>query len=296
MNSKKTRNQIKVIDETSSKSDRFDRQKRIAGWDQEKIKNAKVMVIGAGATGNEVVKNLALCGIGTIYLIDYDLIESSNLSRCILFNYANSLEKYKADVIKETCIKLNPEVNVIPIKQELNSIDKDLYKKSDVICSCLDNLEARLEANNYAYYYNVPFVDSGIDEFFGSVQVVYSGVKGAACLQCGISDKDLEIMWKKFSCTGQKLNPNDSETEQVIASIITTTSIIGGIQSQQVLKILIGLLSYKKFGHWNPRLGEPLVGKQLIYNGITNEFIIISKLKDPNCWTCSFKNKKDGGK
>jgi len=291
MNSKNPRNQIKVINEISARSDRFDRQKRIAGWDQEKIKNAKVMVIGAGATGNEVVKNLALCGIGTIYLIDYDLIESSNLSRCILFNYTNSLEKYKADVIKDTCIMLNPEVNVIPIKQELNSIDKDLYKKSDVICSCLDNLEARLEANNYAYYYNVPFVDSGIDEFFGSIQVVYSGDKDAACLQCGISDKDLEIMWKKFSCTGQELNPKNSETERIIASIITTTSIIGGIQSQQVLKILIGLSNFKKFSYWNPKIGEPLIGKQLIYNGITNEFIIISKLKDPNCWTCSFKSK-----
>lgn len=296
MNSKKTRNQIKVIDETSTELDRFDRQKRIAGWDQEKIKNAKVMIIGAGATGNEVVKNLALCGIGTIYLIDYDLIESSNLSRCVLFNYTNSLEKYKADVIKETCQNLNPEVKIIPIKQELNSIDKELYKKSDVICSCLDNLEARLEANNYAYYYTVPFVDSGIDELFGSVQVVYSGDKDAACLQCGISDKDLEIMWKKFSCTGQELNSANSETERIIASIITTTSIIGGIQSQQVLKILLGISNYNQFRHWNPKIGEPLIGKQLIYNGITNEFIIISKLKDPTCWTCSFKSKKYGGK
>ena len=296
MNSKNTRNQIKVIDETSTESDRFDRQKRIAGWDQVKIKDAKVMVIGAGATGNEVVKNLTLCGIGTIYLIDYDLIESSNLSRCVLFNYTNSLEKYKADVIKDTCQNLNPEVKIIPIKQELNSIDKDLYKRSDVICSCLDNLEARLEANNYAYYYNVPFVDSGIDEFFGSVQVVYSGDKDAACLQCGISDKDLEIMWKKFSCTGQELSSTNSETERIIASIITTTSIIGGIQSQQVLKILLGISTFNQFRHWNPKIGEPLLGKQLIYNGITNEFIIISKLKDPTCWTCSFKDKKHGGK
>jgi molybdopterin/thiamine biosynthesis adenylyltransferase len=296
MDSEESRNQIKVLKETSTNSDRFDRQKRIAGWDQKKIHNANVMVIGAGATGNEVVKNLTLCGIGTIYLIDYDIVESSNLSRCVLFNYINSLEKYKADVIKETCKNLNPEVKIIPIKQELNSIDKDLYKRSDVICSCLDNLEARLEANNYAYYYNVPFVDSGIDEFFGSVQVVYSGDKDAACLQCGISDKDLDIMWKKFSCTGQELKSTDSETERIIASIITTTSIIGGIQSQQVLKILLGLSSFKKNGNWNPNIGDPLVGKQLIYNGISNEFSIISKLKDPNCWTCSFKNKKFGGK
>ena len=296
MDSKNDGNQIKVIEHTTLNSDRFDRQKRIAGWDQELIKNAKVMVIGAGATGNEVVKNLTLCGVSTIYLIDYDLIESSNLSRCVLFNYTNSLEKYKADVIKDTCRNLNPDVKIMPIKQELNSIDKSLYKKCDVICSCLDNLEARLEANNYAYYYNIPFIDSGIDEFYGSVQVVYSGDKDAACLQCGISDKDLELMWKKFSCTGQELDPSDSETERIIASIITTTSIIGGIQSQQVLKVLLGISSFKKKHNWNPKIGPPLVGKQLIYNGISNEFIIISKLKDPNCWTCSFENNQIEGR
>ena len=296
MDSEKAQDQIKVIKETMIDSDRFDRQKRIAGWNQEIIRNAKVMVIGAGATGNEVVKNLALCGVGTIYLIDYDLIESSNLSRCVLFNYTNSVEKYKADVIKETCKNLNPDVKIIPIKQELNSINKELYTQSDVVCSCLDNLEARLEANNYAYYYNIPFIDSGIDEFFGSVQVVYSEDKDAACLQCGISDKDLEIMWKKFSCTGQELSSSDSETERIIASIITTTSIIGGIQSQQVLKVLLGSSSFKKNGKWNPKIGDPLIGKQLIYNGISNEFINISKIKDPNCWTCSFEKQDIGGK
>ena len=296
IDSKKSRDQIKINKEATLGSDRFDRQKRITGWDQQAIKNAKIMVIGAGATGNEVVKNLTLCGIGTIYLIDYDLIETSNLSRCVLFNYTTSLEKYKADMIKDTCKNLNPAVEIIPFKQELNSINKDLYRKSDVICSCLDNLEARLEANNYAYYYKVPFIDSGIDEFFGSVQVVYSEDKDAPCLQCGISDKDLEIMWKKFSCTGQELSSSDSESERIIASIITTTSIIGGIQSQQVLKILLGISSFKQNGKWNPNIGDPLVGKQLIYNGISNEFTIISKLKDPNCWTCSFKNKQVRGK
>ena len=284
--------EIEIIGENTINSDRFDRQKRIIGWNQTKISNSTVMVIGAGATGNEVVKNLVLSGIGKIYLIDYDFVETSNLSRCVLFNYTSvSSKKYKADVIKEACKMLNPDVNVIPIKKDLNSIDKNLYTESDIICSCLDNLEARLDANNYAYYYQVPFVDSGIDEFFGSVQVVYSKVKGTACLQCGISDKDLEIMWKKFSCTGKRLDVNEKETDRVIPTIITTTSIIGGIQTQQVLKLLLGLENFKENGTWNQSLGDPIVGKQLIYNGITNEFLLISKLKDPECWTCSFRKK-----
>ena len=280
---------IIVVGEETTDSDRYDRQKSISGWDQSKISNAKIMVIGAGATGNEVVKNLVLAGVGTIFLIDYDTIETSNLSRCILFNLKSAENnEYKVDIIKETCKMLNSDTEIVTIKKDLNSIDKSLYKKCNIVCSCLDNLEARLEANNYAYYYQVPFVDSGIDEFFGSVQAVYSGVENSACLQCGISNQDLELMWKRFSCTGQKLS-KEEENQRKIATIITTTSIIGGIQSQQVLKFLLGIEDFKKHGKWNMTIGEPLIGKQLIYNGLTNQFNIIEKLKDSNCWTCSYK-------
>ena len=283
---------IEVVGEENVNSDRYDRQKSIIGWDQSKISDATIMVIGAGATGNEVVKNLTLAGVGTIILIDYDFIEASNLSRCILFNLkAAENKEYKVDVIKEACQYLNSETEIISIKKELNSIDKSIYQKCDVVCSCLDNLEARLEANNYAYFYGVPFIDSGIDEFFGSVQAVYSGVENSACLQCGISNKDLDLMWKKFSCTGQELKQENGENIRKIASIITTTSIIGGIQSQQVLKFLLGIDTYREFGTWNPMVGMPLIGKQLIYNGLTNSFSIIDKLKDSNCWTCSYKKQ-----
>lgn len=291
--SKKENKGIKVIGTDSIDSDRFDRQKRIIGWDQTTISNATIMVIGAGATGNEVVKNLALVGVGKIFLIDFDFIQTSNLSRCVLFNPKAAKDReYKADVIKDVCRDLNPDVEVVSIKKDLNSIDKTLYSKCNVICSCLDNLEARIEANNYAYYNRIPFVDSGIDEFFGSVQAVYSEVENSACLQCGISEKDLNLMWKKFSCTGEEIKSEEGETTRKIATIVTTTSIISGIQSQQVLKFLLGMNYYKEDKKWNPYIGEPLVGKQLIYNGLTNSFSIIDKLKDPKCWTCSYKKFK----
>ena len=282
-------------------SDIFDRQKRIKGWDQSKISNATVMVIGAGAIGNEVIKNLVLTGIGNINLIDYDFINTSNLNRCILFNVENAQQKeYKVDAIKDACNKLNPNVEIITVKKDLNDIDKALYEKSDVICSCVDNIEARLEANNYAFYYEIPFVDSGIDEFFGSVQSVYSEVKDAACLQCNVSDMDLDLMWKKFSCTGQEIESKNGETTGIIPAIITTTSIIGGLQSQQVLKFILGIDYFKEHNKWNPHIGPPLIGKQLNYNGLLNKFEVIEKLKNPECWTCSFKKnnllkKKNNG-
>ncbi len=280
----------KILEKGSIDSDKYDRQKRIAGWDQEKISNAIIMVIGAGATGNELVKNLVLAGIGKIILIDYDFINISNLNRCVLFDIKSAKKQnYKVDVVKESCKNLNPETKIVALKEDLNDIDKKLYKNSDVICSCLDNLEARLQANNYAYYLGVPFVDSGIDEFFGTVQAVYSGVEEGACLQCGITGLDLDLMWKKYSCTGQEIESENGETIGKIATIITTTSIIGGIQAQQVLKFILGIEDFKNTGRWNPQIGDPLVGKQLNYNGITNKFEIIKKLKNPKCWTCSYK-------
>ncbi|MFX1419418.1 MAG: ThiF family adenylyltransferase [Promethearchaeota archaeon] len=290
MTGKRDNSNIEVIGFESIDSDKFDRQKRIPGWDQSKVSNATVMVIGVGATGNELVKNLALTGIGKIIIIDYDLIEKSNLNRCVLFNMENDIEgKYKVDVVKESIKTLNPEVEILAYKNQLNDIDKNLYKNSDVICSCVDNIEARLEANNYAYYYDVPFIDSAIDEHFGSIQSVYSEVKDAPCLQCGISEKDLDLMWKKFSCTGQEINSENGETTRKIATIITTTSIIGGIQSQQVIKFILNLDHFKEYRKWDTQIGKPLIGKQLNYNGLINKFDIIEKSKDPSCWTCSYK-------
>ena len=284
---------LKIIEENSIDDDIYDRQKRIKGWDQKKISDASIMVIGAGATGNEVVKNLVLFGIGKIFLVDYDFINISNLNRCVLFNIKSAEKRdYKADVVKESCKNLNPEVEVIAIKESLDDIDKKLYK-CDVICSCVDNIEARLQANNYAYYYGTPFVDSGIDEFFGSVQAVYSGAIETACLQCSISDIDLDLMWKRFSCTGEEIESENGETIGKIATIITTTSIIGGIQAQQVLKFILGKEHFENYGKWNPYIGEPLIGKQLNYNGITNRFEIIEKSKNPNCWTCSYQVQKN---
>ncbi|MFX1477055.1 MAG: ThiF family adenylyltransferase [Promethearchaeota archaeon] len=290
MKDKNNQSDIKVTGFESIDSDIYDRQKRIAGWDQSKVSNATAMVIGVGATGNELVKNLALTGIGKIIIIDYDLIEKSNLNRCVLFNIDDDIEgRYKVDVVKKAIQTLNSEVEIIAYKNELNEIDKNIYKQSDIICSCVDNIEARLEANNYAYYYGVPFIDSGIDEYFGSLQVVYSEIPEAPCLQCGITDKDLDLMWKRFSCTGQEIKSDNGETTRKIATIITTTSIIGGFQSQQALKFILGIDYFKENGKWDSQIGKPLIGKQLNYNGLSNKFNIIEKLKDPACWTCSYK-------
>jgi hypothetical protein len=99
-------------------------------------------------------------------------------------------------------------------------------------------------------------------------------------------------MWKKFSCTGEEIETSEGETVPKIATIISTTSIIGGLQSQQVLKFVLGLDYFKEYGVWNPNIGRPLIGEQMNYNGLLNTFKVVKKSKDSNCWTCSYEKKK----
>ncbi|MHA1372637.1 MAG: ThiF family adenylyltransferase [Promethearchaeota archaeon] len=196
---------ITVLGIDSIEKDIFDRQKRLKGWDQEKINNASVLVVGAGATGNELIKNLVLMGIGKIYLVDFDYIERSNLNRCVFFKEEDAEKKhYKADVVAKNA-KEYGRSEIVPLITRIEEVDKKIYQDCTVTASCLDNLEARLQLNSYSYFYGIPFVDSGIDGFMGSIFCVIPQAKDKPCLQCGMSSKDLENMWRKYSCTGHEI-------------------------------------------------------------------------------------------
>ena len=92
--------------------DRYDRLRLIQWWDQRRIANAKIMVVGAGALGNEVLKNLALLGLGEIHIVDFDSVQTSNLSRSVLFREKHT-GKSKAAVAAEMAGELNPDCNCL---------------------------------------------------------------------------------------------------------------------------------------------------------------------------------------
>src|SRR4051794_708864 len=94
--------------------DRYGRLRLISWWRQERLASARLLVVGAGALGNEVIKNLALLGVGTTYLIDLDVVEPSNLSRSVLFR-AEDGGKPKALVAAARARELNPEITVVPM-------------------------------------------------------------------------------------------------------------------------------------------------------------------------------------
>jgi len=278
---------INILGIESINQDLFDRQKRLKGWNQEKIRSSTVLVVGAGATGNELVKNLVLMGIGTIYLVDYDTVDRSNLNRCVFFKEADAERKnFKSEIVARNAMEYG-RTKVIPLVKKIEEVDEAIYKECNVVASCLDNMEARLQANSYSYAYRLPFVDSGIDGFYGSIFCVIPQDKECPCIQCSMSSVDLDNMFKKFSCTGQEIAKEEGFTEMKMANIITTTSIIGALQAQQIVKIILGLDSFVQNGTWNEAVGPPVYGKELRYDGTHNSFTFIEKTKNPSCWICN---------
>ncbi|MFO0260953.1 MAG: HesA/MoeB/ThiF family protein, partial [Planctomycetota bacterium] len=123
----------------------------IGWWDQQRLADAKVLVVGAGALGNEVLKNLALLGIGQIRVIDFDTIELSNLSRSVLFRPEHQ-GRSKAEVAAEMAAQLNPDCWIVGAEADvLTDLGLGLVDSADVVICCVDNREARLWINRLCW-------------------------------------------------------------------------------------------------------------------------------------------------
>ena len=145
---------------------RYDRQERVSWWDQDRLRLGRVLVVGAGALGNEVVKNLVLLGVGDIVVIDPDSVELSNLARCVLFR-AEDEGRPKAEVIARRASELNPEPHVTGIVGDVRSLGTGVAARADVIVGALDNREARLYCNRLAARTGRHWVDGAIEALTG---------------------------------------------------------------------------------------------------------------------------------
>lgn len=231
--------------------DRYSRLRLIAWWDQEKIRGAKVLVVGAGALGNEVLKNLALLGIGTTYIVDFDHVDDTNLSRTVLFR-RRDVGKPKAMVAAEAAADLNPDCKFIPIqKNVVYEVGLGLFKDVDVVIGCLDNREARLWVNRYCWRTNTPWVDGGIQEINGVVKVFTP--PGDACYECAMTENDYHLINLRYSCP---LLRREDILAGKVPTAPTISSVIAGLQTQEALKLI----------HQMPVQG----GEAFVFNGLTN--------------------------
>jgi molybdopterin/thiamine biosynthesis adenylyltransferase/DNA-binding transcriptional regulator YhcF (GntR family) len=241
----------------------------ISWWEREKVQNARVMVVGAGALGNDVIKNLALMGIGHIYIVDFDTIEAANLSRSVLFRQSDN-NRSKAEVAAARAKSLNPQIHVQYFNGDVTAgLGLGVFRRMDAVIGCLDNREARLAVNRFCYWMNKPWVDGAIQELLGLARVFVPGQ--GACYECTLTEQALRDLSLRYSC------PLLARQNVMLGKVPTTptiASIIGGIQSQEALKLINGMPV------------EP--GKVIHYNGMVNEMHTTAYVARQDCeshWT-----------
>lgn len=211
---------------------RYDRQEMIRGWNPTVIRGAKILVLGAGTTGNEIIKNLTLLGVGHIAVVDMDTVEEVNLSRSVLF-HDEDINRAKAQVVAERAMQLNPHVEVTArvtnIVFDIGDLD---YGGYDCVVLTVDNLEARMWVNRYCWVNQTPLIDTGIEALLGNVLVVASPV--GPCIECDWSPTNYKRLADRYSCLKIGLNVEDAK----IPMVITTASIIAGMAAQECVRLL----------------------------------------------------------
>jgi adenylyltransferase/sulfurtransferase len=237
---------------TDPDTDRYHTFGYISWWQQEVVRNATVLVVGAGALGNEVLKNLALMGIGNLLIADFDTIEDSNLSRSVLFR-AEDRGRRKVDAAAEGVKALNSDVRVKAWHGDINyDLGLGVYRHVDAIIGCLDNREARLSINRASWAVGRPWVDGAIQELMGIVRVFWPG--RGACYECTLSDADYQAINLRYSCP---LLARQNLLQGKVPTTPTSASIVAAFQTQEALKLIHGL--------------EVEPGKALLINGLTND-------------------------
>ncbi len=211
-----------------------------------------MLVVGAGALGNEVIKNLSLMGVGHLFVIDFDTVEAANLSRSVLFRDGDS-KRSKAEVVTSRAKQLNPQLHVQYLHGNVTTqLGLGIIRRMDAVIGCLDNREARLAVNRFCYWMNKPWVDGAIQELLGLMRVFVPG--RGACFECTLTETARRDLSMRYSC------PLLARANILLGKVPTTptiASIIGGMQAQEALKLIHSM---------------PVeAGKVVHFNGLTNE-------------------------
>jgi len=246
------------------KEDRLDRSRRIDWLDVETISDSSALVLGAGALGNEVVKNLVLSGFRELAVVDFDKVERSNLSRCVFFSELDALQgKMKAECLATAAMALTPGTKIEAKVGRVEDMNSNDFKKHDLVFGCLDNFNARLHANSHSRATRVPYIDGGMQ---GTIGKVFISLPEGPCLECASNITHSRIATLRYSCTGSSftffLPPLPAE--------ITTTSIISALAVREGLRLL------------SPK-AEKLEGQMIYYDGLKNIVEVLEVDIDHQC-------------
>ena len=231
----------------------------LSWFDLEKVRKAKVMVVGAGALGNEVLKNLALFGVGKIVIVDFDHIEYSNLCRSVLFRKEDAdTKRPKVAAAAQRIKEINPEVEIHTILGDIGpDVGLGIIREMDIIIGCLDSRYARYLINQHCFRANKTWIDGAIENLEGYVRIFTPGTN---CYECSLTPEELENITLRTGCPDiAKINT----TYGRVATTPVSSSIIGAIQVQEALKII-----HQNGSESNNFKHKSLKGKLFKYDGM----------------------------
>ena len=231
---------------------------------QKRLKNAKVLVIGAGGLGSPALLYLAAAGVGTLGIAEFDEVDESNLQRQIIHGQSD-IGRPKAESARDSIKETNPLVEVIVHNERLDNDNVlEIFKDYDLIVDGTDNFATRYMVNDAAYFLGKPYVWGSIYRFDGQASVFWPTLEGpdgsteAPCYRCLYPEPPPPGMVP--SCA-----------EGGVLGVLCAS--IGSIQVNEAIKLLTGI-------------GEPLVGRLMIYDALEMEYRKLRVRKDPNCALC----------
>lgn len=225
---------------------------------QAKLLQAKVLLIGAGGLGCPTALYLAAAGVGTLGILDFDVVDESNLQRQVLHN-VDSVGIAKTESAKKALQKLNPAIRITTHETRLDSSNvEEIFSQYDYVVDGTDNFPTRYLINDACVRLKKPNVHGSVYRFEGQV-TVFAPSLGGPCYRCLYPEPP-----------PPELAPSCAE-----AGVLgVLPGIIGCLQAMETIKLIIGA-------------GEPLVGKLLTYDGLKNRFDIKTLFKDPECAYCA---------
>ena len=223
---------------------------------QRKLKASSALIIGTGGLGSPVSLYLAAAGIGRIGLVDYDVVDSSNLQRQVIHG-TSTVGTLKVESARAKLLDLNPEIQVDVYNEPYTSENAlRIARDYDIILDGTDNFPTRYLTNDVAVFLGKPNVYASIYRFDGQVSVFYA--KEGPCYRCLFPEPPPPGLVP--SCA-----------EGGVLGVLPGT--IGTLQATEALKVLLGI-------------GEPLIGKLLLYNALDMTFDFVKLKKNPNCRVC----------
>jgi len=245
--------------------ERYQRQQAVNWLRRERLREIRIAVVGAGAIGNEVLKNLALLGVGQVDVIDFDIVEIHNLTRSVLFRESD-VGKSKAHVAARRAAAINPDV-------EFRAVHADLWKclnvsetaRYDCVVACVDNFEARMRTSLLCRLAAVDFISAAIDSRYVSVQrhpfaSLASSIVATtpvACYECDMSASAYQAVAQRYSCGWLR---KVAMATQTIPTTAITASVAGsftvaralGMETETSEDVASRLLVDTHSGHASP--------------------------------------------